>query len=304
MTGDSATAVREPRLTTEAEVSRAIQDGMTIAVGGFINAAHPMSLVRRIIADRKKDLTVVGAASAGLEIDLLISGGCVRKVVTPYVGAEGLVGIGPAFRHAAQQGLIETFDLDEAHFYAGLRAAAQRLPFNPWRAGVGTSFPIINPALREFRDPVRNELLLAIPAIDIDVCLLHAARSDVYGNVQHNGTRYGDVAMYGAAELTFVSVEEIVSPERIRANPAATSIPGADGIIRAPFGCHPFSSDGYYVPDIDHLEDFIAATSQWLKTGSRTRLDEYLNTYVYEAKDHIDYLERIGMRALLGLAEV
>ena len=61
MTGDSATAVREPRLTTEAEVSRAIQDGMTIAVGGFINAAHPMSLVRRIIADRKKDLTVVGA---------------------------------------------------------------------------------------------------------------------------------------------------------------------------------------------------------------------------------------------------
>ena len=60
-------------------------------------------------------------------------------------------------------------------YYAALRAAAQRVPFNPWRPGVGTSFPEVNPAIKEFDDPISGETLLAIPAIDIDVAFLHAA---------------------------------------------------------------------------------------------------------------------------------
>lgn len=294
---------RRKRIVEASDVSNAVTDGATIAVGGFINSGHPMSLVRRLIADGRRGLTVVGAASAGLEIDMLIAAGCVAKVLTPYVGAEGLAGIGPAFRRAAQQGEIETFELDEAHYYAGLRAAAQRLPFNPWRAGVGTSFPDVNPALKEFRDPLTGQPLLAVPAIEIDVCLLHAAVSDSYGNVQHNGTGYGDSALHAAADLTFVSVEQVVPPERIGSNPAATSIAGADGVVRAQFGAHPFSADGYYVPDAQHLKHYLAAANEWLKTGSRSRLDDYFDTYVHEPKDHPDYLEAIGIRRLLSLHE-
>ena len=91
---------------------------------------------------------MVGAASAGLEIDLLIAGGCVGKVVAPYVGGEVLAPIGPAFRTAVEKSQVEVFELDEAMYYAALRAAAQRVPFNPWRSGVGTSFPEVNPAIK------------------------------------------------------------------------------------------------------------------------------------------------------------
>lgn len=280
-----------------------VQAGMTVAVGGFINSSHPMLAVRGLIRRGVKNLRLVGAASAGLEIDLLIAAGCVREVVTPYISGEALAPIGPAFRAAAQAGKIDVFELDEALYYAGLRAAAQRVPFNPWKAGLGTSFPQINPALREMQDPASGEWVIAVPAINIDVAFLHAACSDIYGNVQHVGHGYGDRAIYAAADRTFVQVEKIVSNEEIRKEPLKTSIPGADGVIRAPFGAHPYSSPGFYTEDAVHIGEYVKAATQWAKDGNFGPLQAYIDRYVMEPADHVAYLERIGLRRLFSLDE-
>jgi glutaconate CoA-transferase subunit A len=296
-------AARRSVVCSETVVADVVADGMTIAVGGFINSGHPMTLVRALIRSGRKNLTVVGAASAGLDVDLLIAAGAARQVITPYVGAEGLAPIGPAFRAAAQRGELVPYEIDEAMYYAGLRAAAQGLPFNPWRAGVGTSYPDLNPALVPFADPIAGEPLLAIPAINIDVALLHAACADIYGNVRHNGHGYGDRAIAAAADITIVSVEALVSTEQIRAQPLATSIAGATHVVRAPYGAHPFGSDGHYPPDQDELGKYIGAASGWMRTGDRTALEEFLNERVYTPKDGIAYLELIGVRRLLELSE-
>lgn len=294
---------RRTVVITESEAAAHVKSGMTVAIGGFINAGHPMGIIRELLRRDVGDLTVVGAASSGLEIDMLIAAGRVRRLVSPYVGAEGLASIGPAFRVSAQQGALEMWELDEAHFYAGLRAAAQRLPFNPWRAGIGTSYPQLNPRLKEFRDPINNELLIAVPAINIDVALLHASHSDAYGNVQHEGTGYGDRAIYAAADTTIVQVEKLVSNQSIRSNPLATSIPGADAVVRLPYGAHPFGSHGYYPPDASHISTYVAAAMKWLKSGSREELDDYLETFIFGPESHGEYLERIGMEKLLSLTE-
>lgn len=280
-----------------------VTDGMTVAIGGFINSSHPMIVVREIIRRGLRDLTVVGAASSGLEVDLLIAAGVARKVVAPYVGAEGLAAIGPAFRAAAERGEIEVFELDEAMYYAALRAAAQRVPFNPWRSGVGTSFPEVNPAIKVFQDPCNGETLLAIPAVNIDVAFLHAAVSDIYGNVQYVGHAYGDRAIYAAADLTFVQVEQIVSSEEIKRDPLKTAVPGADGIIRARFGAHPYASPGHYTEDRDHIREYVRAAGAWAKEGDRKPLEAYVDRYIREPADHVDYLERVGLRKLLSLSE-
>lgn len=299
----SETTGRRPVVVSEFEAVADLHDGMTVAIGGFINAAHPMALVRQLIRSGVADLTLVGAASSGLEVDMMIASGCVRKLVSPYVGAEGLAPIGPAFRRAAQEGEIELFELDEAHFYAGLRASAQRLPFAPWRAGLGTSYLDVNPELRTFRDPIADQLLVAVPAIEIDVAFLQAAISDPFGNVQHQGTGYGDRAIHAAADRTVVQVEQIVANERIRQNPAATSIAGANAVVRAPYGAHPFASPGYYPLDAIHISEYVAAATDWLKTGSRSQLDEYLDRYLREPDDQAAYLERVGLRQVLSLSE-
>ncbi len=280
-----------------------VVDGMTIGIGGFINSSHPMLIVRGLIKRGIKNLTAVGAASSGLEIDLLIAAGCVRKVVAPYVGGEVLAPIGPAFRAAVERGKVEVFELDEAMYYAALRAAAQRVPFNPWRSGVGTSFPDVNPAIKVFKDPIHGETLLAIPAINLDIAFLHAAVSDPYGNVQYVGHAYGDRAIFAAADQTFVQVEQIVSNEEIRKEPLKTAIPGADGVIRARFGAHPYSSPGHYTEDQEHIRQYVRAATAWAKENDFGPLKAYLDEFVLGPADHAAYLERIGIRRLLSLSE-
>lgn len=299
----TVTTARTNVVVDEHAAAERVRDGMTIGIGGFINSGHPMVLVRQIIKRRVRNLTVVGAASAGLEIDMLLAAGCVGKLITPYVGAEGLASIGPSFRKVAQDGALDLFELDEAHFYAGLRAAAQCLPFNPWRAGVGTAYPDINPGLRRFNDPINNEPLLAIPAIDLDIAIIHAAVADQFGNAQHNGTGFGDRSMSAAADTTIVTVEQVVSNEQIKRNPAATSVAAAEVVVRAPFGAHPFASEGYYLPDAQHVRSYVQAATDWLKTGSRTQVDEFLGKFVIEPRDNVEYLERVGLRHLLSLSE-
>lgn len=299
----SRTFVRQSRIVELDAALDHVRPGMTIAIGGFINSSHPMMVVRGLIRRGLTDLVIVGAASSGLEIDMLIAAGCARRVVAPYVGGEVLAAIGPAFRAAAERSLIDVYELDEAMYYAALRAAAQRVPFNPWRSGVGTSFPQINPAIKVFQDPCNGETLLAIPALNIDVAFLHAAVSDAYGNVQYVGHGFGDRAIYAAADRTFVQVEHVVSNEEIRRDPLRTAIPGADGVIRARFGSHPFASPGHYTEDKDHIRDYVRAATAWAKNGDRTALDAYLQRFAREPADHVEYLERVGLRRLLSLDE-
>ena len=299
----SETPQRKKRIIELDDALAKVKDGMTIAIGGFINSSHPMLVVRGLIKRGMKNLTVVGPASSGLEIDLLIAAGVAKKVVAPYVGGEVLAPIGPAFLAAAERGKIEVFELDEAMYYCALRAAAQRVPFNPWRSGVGTSFTQMNPAIKEFKDPINGETLLAIPAINIDIAFLHAATSDAYGNVQYIGHGYGDRAIYAAADETYVQVEQVVSNEQIKADPGKTAIPGADGIIRAKFGAHPYSSPGHYIEDKAHIKRYVQAATAWAKSDDFAPLQAYLDEFVTGPKDHAEYLERVGIRTLLSLNE-
>ena len=279
-----------------------LRDGMTIALGGLATACHPMVAVRHLVRRGLRNLTVIGSPVGGLDVDLLIGAGCVRKVICPYVGAEALAPIGPFFRAAAERGEIEVWECDEGQYYTGLQAAAQMLPFLPCRGGVGTSFPELNPELKVFADPVRGETLLAVPAIEPDLALLHAAASDPFGNVQFVGTGYADRLLWRAANRTLVQVERIVSNEEVRHRPERTALLAA-AVLRAPWGAHPFSSPGFYLEDRAHIAELVGAGRAWARDGDRGPFEAYLDRYVRGAPTHLDYLERVGLRRLLALDE-
>jgi glutaconate CoA-transferase subunit A len=279
-----------------------LRNGMTVALGGLATACHPMVAVRHMIRCGLRDLTVIGSPVGGLDVDLLIGAGCVRKVICPYVGAEALAPIGPFFRAAAERGTIEIWECDEGQYYTGLQAAAQMLPFLPCRGGVGTSFPELNPDLKPFRDPVCGETLLAVPAISPDVALLHAATSDAFGNVQFTGTGYADRLLWRAADRTLVQVERIVSNEEVRQRPERTALL-ATAVLKAPWGAHPFSSPGFYLEDREHIAELVAAGRAFARRGDRQPFEAYLDRYVREPARHLAYLERIGLARLLSLDE-
>ena len=293
---------RKEVVISETEAASWIKDGMTVAVGGLLSSSHPMVIIREMIKNKTKDLTVL-AGSAGLELDLLIGAGCVKKVVVSLMTGEVVAAIGPMFRKAAEKGEIEIWEGEESIYAAGLQAAALGIPSMPAKAGVGTSLPEINPDLRRYQDPVSGETLLAVPALKADIAILHAAYSDFYGNVQHLGTGFADRALYRAAEKVIVQVEKIVSNEEIKRDPRATSIPGADAIVRAPFGAHPGSSPGFYLEDRIHMKEYVKAAGLSAKENNAEHLETYLKKYIYEPATHLDYLDQIGVKRLLSLNE-
>jgi glutaconate CoA-transferase subunit A len=284
---------RREVVMTENAAAALIEDGHVVIVGGFGTVNHPMPIIRALIRRKVKNLTVIGAATAGLEIDLLIGAGCVKKVIAPYVGAELYAPIGHCFRRAAENGDIEVYETTEYLLYSQLEAAARGLGFLPWRGGVGTSVPVLNPDYVPFNDPINGEPYLAAPALHADWAVIHVGQADVYGNGQHGGARFGDRLHSRAAERVMLTAERIVSNGEIRKNPWATSVAYADVVVEAPYGSHPFASHGFYVEDEHAIEEYVLASIAFRK-NEMAPWNAYLERWVTSPSTHADYLAKLS----------
>lgn len=281
-------------LTDIDSVVAEIEDGDTLALGGFLTSHQPMAIVRELVRQEISGLTIV-APPTSLETDLLIATNCADTILAPYVGAEGIASIAPWFRHRGEAGDITVKETDGGMIIAALEAAERNLPFMPWRGGVGTAIPDRNEDVEVFDDPLEGEPLVAVPAVEPDVALLHLARGDVHGNVQAVGDTFADGLIARAAKQTYVQVEEIVATDEIRRAPEQTvaSYGNVDGVVEAPWGAHPFSCEGHYLADTDQLETYVAAASDAID-GDRSDWEAHLDRYVYSPADHDDYVDLLG----------
>jgi glutaconate CoA-transferase subunit A len=280
-----------------------ISDGDTVAFGGFLTSHKPMATVREMVRRELSDLTIVGPPSS-LETDLLIATGCVELLIVPYVGAESIAPIAPWFRHRAESGELTVQETDAGMVVAALEAAERNLPFMPWRGGVGTAIPERNDLVEVFEDPLEGEPLVAVPAIEPDIAILHLARADAYGNVQAVGDTVASGLIARAATQTYVQVEEFVATDEIRRSPVRTvaSFGNVDGVVEAPWGAHPFSCEGHYLADVEHLETYVDAATAAID-GDNDDWEAYLDDYVYGQDTHASYVDGVGMAHLKSLRE-
>lgn len=239
------------------DVVAAIAPGMTIGIGGWGSRRKPMALVRALARSGVKDLTVV--SFGGPDVGLLIAAGCVRRVVCGFVSLDSIP-LEPHYRRARQAGTIELTEFDEGMMQFGLFAATQRLPFLPTRAGLGSDVVAVNTGLRTVRSPYDDgEEFVAVPALRLDVALVHLNRADAGGNGQYLGPDpYFDDLYCLAADKAFMSCERIVPtsalldegpPQSLLVNRAMV-----DGVVETPNGAH-FTS---CVPDYGRDETFQA----------------------------------------------
>ncbi|MFD2416753.1 CoA transferase subunit A [Amycolatopsis pigmentata] len=229
------------KTTTADDVVAELSDGMTIGIGGWGSRRKPMALVRAILRSPVKDLTVV--SYGGPDVGLLCAAGKVRRVVFGFVTLDS-VPYDPWFGYARQSGQIEVTEYDEGMFCTALSAAAQRLPFLPTRAGLGSGVMRFNPDLRTVRSPYEDsEELLAVPAQPLDVALVHLNRADRRGNAQYLGPDpYFDDLFCLAARKRFVSVEKIVDTAQLTETAPVQSLllnrSSVDGVVETPRGAH------------------------------------------------------------------
>lgn len=283
----------DKRMTEEDVVAR-MRDGMTIGIGGWGPRRKPMSIIRAILRSDIKDLTVV--TYGGPDAGLLVAAGKVRKLVYGFVSLD-TIPLEPNFRRARHAGTLDVMELDEGMLQWGLYAAAQRLPFLPTRAGLGSDVLVHNPQIKTVASPYEDgEELVAMPALRLDMAFIHMNRGDAAGNGMYLGPDpFFDDLYAMAADETYMSVEKIVEtrelaqlgePQRMKINRMMVT-----GVIEAPNGAHFTSCDGDYARDEAFQKEYAAAAD-----GGESSWNEFYAKYL-DVRSEAEYQERIAARA-------
>jgi glutaconate CoA-transferase, subunit A len=223
------------RRMTPKEVVATLQDGMTIGIGGWGSRRKPMTLVRAIARSALKDLTIV--SYGGPDVGILCAQGQVKKLVYGFVSLDSIP-LEPHFRAARQRGTIaEVVELDEGMLQLGLRAAAWGLPYLPTRAGLGSDVLKNNPHLKVIECPYTGDRLVAVPALNLDVALVHMNRADERGNGQVLGPDpYFDDWFCMAADKAYVSAEKLSLDASACLHSRLLNRTMVSGVVEAPGG--------------------------------------------------------------------
>jgi glutaconate CoA-transferase subunit A len=229
------------KIMTIDQVVEQIPSGATVGIGGWGSRRKPMALVRALANSPVTDLTVV--SYGGPDVGLLLAAGKIKRLITGFVTLDSIP-LEPHFQRARSAGEFEFVEWDEGMFQWGLLAAAHRLPFLPIRAGLASDVLVNDPNLRTVTSPYADaQELVAVPALTLDVALVHQNRGDSRGNAQYLGVDpYFDDLFVMAAAKGFVSVERIVpTAELLEKGPLQSlRIPrlAVTGIVETPRGAH------------------------------------------------------------------
>ncbi len=290
--------LKEKVMSEHEAVARFVSDGDYIGFELYGTVRCPMSIAREIVRQRKKHLKVLGQGI--LEVDLLLAAGLVDYMDITYVGYE-VYGVSPILRRAVEQGKVRTADWSNGAIAWRLKAAAMGVPFIPIRSMLGSEMLKTNGALT-MTDPYTGLEVVLLPALVLDVGIIHVHRADPYGNAQIDGIQGFASELARASKKLIISAEEIVDPEEIRKYPERTIIPYflVDAVVHAPFGSHPGEMAYMYERDEPHLKMYLQ------KIRTEEGAQEYLEEYVYSTANHEEYIEKVGgwdrMKVLSKLA--
>ena len=241
--------MKDGKLISLAEAAALLpEEGATLALGGVTLYRRPMAfalaLRQRFLREgAPRGLTLL-AFTAGLESDLLIGAGLVRRIRSCYVGLE-IFGLAPHFTAAAASGRIEIVEETEASLAFGIRARLAGVGFMPSHAWQGTDLFRLRPDVRTVSDPYSGEELTAFPPIGCDFAVIHALEADPDGNAMIGGNRGVD------PELALVAEHVLVTADRIVPRLAKADIlgPTVQAVVDAPGGAWPTSCHPLYPLD-------------------------------------------------------
>lgn len=287
----------DKRMTEQEAIARFVQDGDYVGTELYGTVRAPMSLSNELIRQGKKDLRVAGQGV--LELDMWLAAGLVKKLDITYIGME-VYGISNGLRRAVESGEVESVaDWSNAGITWRFKATSIGAPFIAVRSMLGTD-TFKYSAAKAVKCPFTGQIVCLIPALVLDVGLIHVHRADMYGNCQIEGISGFAFEMSRACKRLIVSTEELITTEEIRRYPDRTIIPFylVDAVVHAPFGSHPGEMAYLYGRDEPLIKDWVSAN----KTPEGAQA--YLEKYVYGVADHQEYLDLIGQERLARLVEI
>lgn len=225
-------------VSTAEDAVKDIADGSSIAVGGFGLSGNPMDLIRALLAQGTKNISIV-SNNCGVDdwgLGLLLADKRIRKMTSSYVGEN------KEFERQFLSGELEVELTPQGTLAEKLRAGGSGIPAFYTQTGVGTQvseggLPLRydsdgSVALSSSKKEVRSFEYLGAEkefvlenSITTEFSLVHAIKGDTHGNLIFNKSarNFSPVAAM-AGEVCIAQVEQLVSPGEM--NPDEIHLPG------------------------------------------------------------------------------
>ncbi len=193
-----------------------VQDGMTIAVGGFGLCGIPEQLIGALRDSGKKDLTAISnnAGVDGFGLGLLLETRQISKMISSYVGEN------KEFERQYLAGELALEFTPQGTLAEKLRAGGAGIPAFYTRTGYGT-LVAEGKETRQFN----GEWYVMEESLTADLALVKAWKADKAGNLLFRKTarNFNPLAAM-AGEVCIVEVEEIVETGEL--DPDQIHLPG------------------------------------------------------------------------------
>ena len=191
------------KTTTLDEAIAAIPDGATIMLGGFGVPGTPFAMIKELARQGQKNLTIIknDANEVGMGVDHLLVAGRVAKLITTHIGlnANAIA--------MMNEGRLEVEFCAQGILAERVRAGGAGLDAVLTDIGIETDL-----ADGKQRVELNGKQTLVETALRADVALIHADRSDIFGNLAYVGTARNFNPMMAMAANRVIAEAETVVP--------------------------------------------------------------------------------------------
>ena len=203
-------------VSTVSEALEGVQNGMTLMLGGFGLCGIPEKAIAELVRLQVTNLTCI-SNNAGVDtfgLGLLLQQKQIKKMIASYVGENA------EFERQMLSGEMDVELIPQGTLAERARAAQAGFPAFYTPAGYGTEVAE-GKEVREFN----GKMHVLEQAFDADFAFIKAWKGDEAGNLIFKGTaRNFNPNMCGAAKITVVEVEELVSAGSL--DPNQIHVPG------------------------------------------------------------------------------
>jgi len=290
-------------------IRRFVKPGMTIHLGqtGVRWCSAAIYQLAREFWGKKPGFTLIGV-SMNHPVAVLVHGGLVKKLIASYYGDPYHAPAPNAvFQRAYQDKSVEFENWSILTLPLRLKAAAMGVRFMPTKSLIGSTMAQDNgDNFRVIEDPFNpGERIGLVKALQPDITLIHGWAADPYGNAiflpPYLENLYGAMA---SRHGTILTVEKIVSTDFIRRHSHLVKLPGkyVVSVSEVPFGSHPSGLSSCGLQEIEvYAEDYDFVDQACKVAKDPAKLQEWINYWVLDCKDHWDYLRKLGYERILYL---
>lgn len=202
------------------EAIRDIQDGMTLALGGFGLCGIPENCITALVKKGVKNLTCI-SNNAGVDdfgLGLLLKGKQIKKMISSYVGENA------EFERQMLSGELQVDLIPQGTLATRLLAGGYGMPAIYTPAGVGTEVAQ-GKEVRKFSFNGQEKEYLLEYAFEPDFSIVKAWKGDAQGNLIFRlTTRNFSPLVAMAGKITIAEVEHLVEPGEL--DPDRIHVPG------------------------------------------------------------------------------